>query len=128
MKTKMDNTSKVTVSGAGNGCLLVIVNSAGNHWDHLIVKETILDALTHFGMPYRVLDLALQRPAASVLSNCACVILAQNRLGSYLTEAETALIADAVKEGIGLVNFDSDLCLYKMPLLVDDEHTDDEQC
>lgn len=102
---------------AGNGALLVIVNSAAAFWDHFIVDETVLVALEHFGMPYRLLDLASERPTPDALANCAAVILAQCKLGSDLTEAETRLISDAVRDGAGLVNFDSDIRLYKPALL-----------
>ena len=101
----------------GNGTLLVIVNGAGAYWDRSIVNETILVALEHFGMPYRLLDLASERPTRDLLVNCAGIILAQNRLGDCFSEMETKLIAGAVKKGIGLVNFDNDLRLYKAPFL-----------
>ena len=104
-------------STSGAGALVVVVNSAGAYWDHCIVDETVLVALEHFGMPYRVLDLAVERPTAESLNNCACIVLAQNRLGSALSESETQVICDAVKAGAGLVNFDNDLRLYASPLL-----------
>jgi hypothetical protein len=101
----------------GNGALLVIVNEKGSYWDRGIVDETIVVAMEHYGMPYRVLDLASERPNADALSSCAGIILAQDHLGGSLTESETALIAEAVKNGAGLVNFDNDLQLYRAPLL-----------
>ena len=42
----------------GNGALLVIVDGNGGYWDRKIVDETILVALEHYGMPYRLFDLA----------------------------------------------------------------------
>lgn len=104
-------------STSGNGALLVIVNSAGSYWDHCIVDETIIVALEHFGMPYRVLDLASERPTAATLKGCAAIVLAQNRMGNALTETEARLINEAVKNGTGLVNFDNDLRLYAAPFL-----------
>src|SRR5438034_3482549 len=104
-------------SSTGNGALLVLVDGAGRYWDRAIVDETILVALEHFGMPYRLLDLALERLKPETLSNCAGIILAQNRLGVGLSDSETHLVADAVKNGIGLVNFDDDLRLYRQPFL-----------
>jgi len=101
----------------GAGCLLVVVDGAGAYWDRMIVEETILLALEHFGMPYRVLDLARERPTAERLATCAGVVLAQSRLGQALTEAETEVLADAVRQGAGLVNLDNDLRLYHGPLL-----------
>jgi hypothetical protein len=102
---------------AGNGALLVVVNEEGNYWDRRIVDETVLVALEHYGMPYRMLDLASERPTDAALSACAGIILAQDHLGGSLTKAETSLIAEAVKDGTGLVNFDNDLQLYQAPML-----------
>ena len=104
-------------ASAGNGALLVVIDSGGSYWERMIVDETVLAALAHFGMPYRLLDLAEERPASEALSECAGILLAQNGLGASLTRSETGLIADAVRSGAGLVNFDYDLRGYKGPLL-----------
>jgi len=104
-------------SSEGNGALLAVVDSNGSYWDRCIVDETVLVALEHFGMPYRLLDLAEKKLGPETLGNCAGIILAQNRLGESITESETRCIAEAVKNGTGLVNFDHDLRLYKAPLL-----------
>ena len=73
----------------GNGALLVLIDSNGVHWDRLIVDETILAALRHFGMPYRVLDLASQRPDAHTLADCAGIVLAQSRITRFLSSVAT---------------------------------------
>ena len=104
-------------TSAGNGALLVVIDSGGPYWERMIVDETVLVALAHFGMPYRLLDLAEERPTAEALGECAGILLAQNGLGPSLTRSETGLIADAVRSGAGLVNFDYDLRAYKGPLL-----------
>jgi hypothetical protein len=104
-------------SAAGNGALLVVVDSGGPYWERVIVDETILVALEHFGMPYRLLDLAAERPTDEMLNQCAGILLAQNRLGESLSLVETRMIAAAVENGAGLVNFDYDLRLYEDPLL-----------
>ena len=101
----------------GNAALLVVVDGGGPYWERCIVDETVLVALEHFGMPYRLLDLARERPTATVLSECAGILLAQNHLGEALSLAETRAIAAAVEGGSGLVNLDCDLRLYKEPLL-----------
>lgn len=101
----------------GNGALLVVIDSGGPYWERSIVDETVLAALEHFGFPYRLLDLAQERPAPEALNRCAGIVLAQNRLGEGLSEAETGRIADAVQNGVGLVNLDYDLRLYSAPLL-----------
>lgn len=101
----------------GNGALLVIVDGRGGYWDRQIVDETIVVALEHYGMPYRLFDLAAEHLDAAALSDCAGIVLAQNHLGGSLTEAETTLVAEAVKSGVGLVNFDHDLGQYRSALL-----------
>jgi hypothetical protein len=101
----------------GNGALLVLVDSSGPYHHRSIVDETVLVALEHFGAPYRLLDLAHQRPTAELLAGCAALIIAQDGLGDRLTPAESRLIADAVAAGMGLVNLDWDLRRYHGPLL-----------
>ena len=102
---------------AGNGALLVVVDGRGGYWDRQIVNETVLVALEHYGMPYRLFDLASENLDEAALSNCAGIVLAQDHLGGSLTEAETTRVAEAVKNGVGLVNFDDDLRQYRPALL-----------
>ena len=104
-------------TSAGNGALLVLTDSSGAYWDHVIVDETVLAALEHFGMPYRVLDLASARVTAEEVRNCAAVVIAQNGLCARLDEAASAAIAEAVADGAGIVNFDNDVRACKTPLL-----------
>lgn len=104
-------------SSVGDAALLVVVDSGGPYWERVIVDDTVLVALEHFGMPYRLLDLARDRPAAQMLEGCAGVVLAQNGLGASLDEAETGLLAAAVDAGVGLINLDYDLRQYEAPLL-----------
>jgi hypothetical protein len=94
---------------SGNGALLVIVDSGGDYWDRYIINDTMLVALEHYGMPYRLFDLASHRLSGADLFNCAGIVLAQEHVGGSLSDVEAALVADAVKNGVGLVNFDSDL-------------------
>ena len=101
----------------GNACLLVVVDSAGPYWERSIVDETILVALEHFGMPYRVLDLARARPAPEALDNCAAIVLAQNGVVGCLSGIEASAIEDAVRRGVGLVNLDYDIRQLEDPLL-----------
>jgi hypothetical protein len=101
----------------GEGALLVVVDSGGPFHARSLVEETVLVPLEHFGMPYRLLDLARERPSAAALAGCAGLVLAQDGLGDRLTQAETRLIAEAVWGGLGLVNFDWDLRRYDKALL-----------
>lgn len=102
---------------SGNGALVVVIDSGGPYWERMIVDETVLVALAHFGMPWRLLDLAKERPTAEAMSDCAGIVLAQNGLGASLSPVEAGLMSDAVRNGAGLVNFDYDLRGYGGPLL-----------
>lgn len=102
----------------GNRALLVLVDSRGSYTDTSIVDQTVLVALQHFGFPFRIQDLAEGPLAPDLLENCAAAIIAQARLGDALSLADTELLASGVEEdGLGLVNFDGELRLYKPPLL-----------
>lgn len=100
----------------GNMALLVLVDSSGPYHHRCIVDETVLVALEHFGMPYRLLDLAEERPTVASLRGCAGLVIAQDGLGARLSAAEEQLIADGVAAGMGLVSFDGDLRGYRGPL------------
>lgn len=112
LKNNFGKVERQRHNSLGNRCLLVVVNSIGSYWDYSIVDETVLTALEHFGMPYTVLDLAKQRLTPQILRSCAEIILAQSRLGNFLTDEEMKLIAETVEEGTGLVNFDNDIRHY----------------
>jgi hypothetical protein len=102
----------------GNAALLVLVDSRGSYTDTHIVEETVLCALEHYKLPYRLHDLADGAIGAESLEDCAAVVIAQSRMGHTLSRAETELITAAVERaGIGLVNFDGELSGYKAPLL-----------
>jgi len=101
----------------GNMALLVLVDSSKAYADSSIVDEAICVALEHFGMPYRIFDLAHGTLTKEVIASSCGVVIAQEHLGESLSLAETQAIVDALTEGIGVVNFDGDLRLYKPPLL-----------
>ena len=102
----------------GNRALLVLVDSRGSYTDTSIVDQTVLVALQHFGFPFRIHDLAMGPLTRDHLENCAAAVIAQARLGDALSFEETELLASGVQEaGLGLVNFDGELRLYKPPLL-----------
>jgi hypothetical protein len=103
-------------SAAGDLALLVLVDSGGAYHARSIVEETVLVALEHWGLPYRLLDLAVERPTVEALAGCAGLVVAQDGVGGRLNAAETRLIADAVAAGMGLVNLDWDLRQWAAPL------------
>jgi hypothetical protein len=103
---------------AGNMALLVLVDSRGSYSDTSIVDRTVLVALHHLGLPFRLHDLAAGPLMPGMLEDCSAVVIAQARLGDALTPADSALLAAAVEEeGLGLVNLDGALHLYGPPLL-----------
>lgn len=93
----------------GNQALLVLVDSSGPFHNRRIVDETVLVALEHYGLPYRPVDLARQRLSAELLAGCAGLVIAQSGVSERLTAGEGQLIVGAVGDGMGLVNFDSDI-------------------
>ena len=107
----MTGPGDLGVSG-GNASVLVMIDSSGGYWDRMIVGETILSALDHFGIPYRPHDLSRDKLSAEILAGCACIILGQDKLGRSISEVQASLISEAVKAGTGLVSFDGDLRLY----------------
>ncbi len=102
----------------GAGGLIVLVDTRGSYTDTGIVDTTILVALQHYKLPYRVHDLATGPITADALGNCSAVVIAQSRLGASLSRPDQETIASAVEDaGVGFVNFDGDLALYDGPLL-----------
>jgi hypothetical protein len=96
---------------------VVVVDSSGPYHNRSIVGETVLVALEHLGMPYRLLDLGQERPSAGLLEGCAGLVIAQAGVCGELSEGEGRLIADAVAGGMGLVNLDGDLRGVPGPML-----------
>lgn len=94
----------------GNGCLLVIGDSA--QAEFMLLPEVIFAAFDHFGMPYRVHDLARDRLTALDPSGFAGVVMAQEHLGRSLTSTESRMLLHAAEAGLGLVNFDPDVESY----------------
>jgi hypothetical protein len=99
----------------GNGCVGVVVDSrAAADW--ALVDETVFAALRHMGLPYQVLDLALTGLTLETLADLRAVLLAQAHLGLSLPTAGAEAIDSAVRAGLGLICFDSDLAAYNQPL------------
>ncbi|MDD5597493.1 MAG: hypothetical protein PHV82_06085 [Victivallaceae bacterium] len=95
-----------------NACLLVLIDSGGNHWKRIIVRETIFAALEHYGIPYRVLDMAEHKLTGEDLSGCAGVLIAQQDIGKRFSGKDVSLLKEAVSNGLGLINFDNSLRNY----------------
>ena len=100
----------------GNAACLVVVDSSGPHCERSIVEPTVIRALEHFGIPYRLVDLARTPLATEDLNASALVLLAQNGLGASLSPEHARTLAEAVRAGVGLVNLDFDLRACPGPL------------
>lgn len=94
----------------GNGCLLVIGDSTQAEYAHL--PEVAFAAFDHFGMPYRVHDLAWGRLAGIDPSGFSAVVAAQEHLGRSLSGDEKGTLLRLVEAGLGFVNFDHDIEAY----------------
>lgn len=70
------------------------------------VHDVCLTALQHFGIPYRVIDLADTPLVAEDLSSAAGVLIAHDHLGSYVGDADLEYLAGAVHSGLGIVSLD----------------------
>jgi hypothetical protein len=92
----------------GNGAYLVFWDSRLSYNSSIVINTTIISALKHFGIPFRIRDLASSPLSLEELVSTAGIILAQEGISNSLTNQEVRLIEQAVKnQGTGLVNFDS---------------------
>src|SRR5215472_6381806 len=87
----------------GNLAVVVVVDSSQPEFPLLF--ETTFGALAHFGIPFRVADLA-----AGPLTDAALAV--QEHLGVRLGAAGQATLLGAAEGGMGLVSFDADLAAY----------------
>ncbi len=94
----------------GNLAITAIVDSSQPEFAFQF--ESTFGALTHFGIPFRVLNLADGQPTDDGLRGVPLAAIFQEHLGARLgTEGRAALLR-AVEAGMGLVNFDNDLAGY----------------
>ena len=94
----------------GNLAVVVLVDSAQSEFPLLF--ESAFGALTHFGIPFRVLDLAAHAVTDEALAGCRAVVIVQEHLGARLRGEGVAALLRAVRDGLGLVNFDADVAAY----------------
>jgi hypothetical protein len=99
----------------GNLAVVVVVDSSQPEFPLLF--ETTFGALAHFGIPFRVADLAAGPLTDDALAGCRAAIVAQEHLGGRLGATGQATLLRAVDQGIGLVSFDADLAGYDAPWL-----------
>jgi hypothetical protein len=94
----------------GNLAVLALVDSSQPEFAFQF--ESTLGALAHFGIPFRVLDLARGPVTEVALAGCRAAIVGQEYLGARLGERGQATLLRAVEDGMGLVSYDGDLGGY----------------
>jgi hypothetical protein len=94
------------------GTLAVVLVVDSSQPELAMLFETTLGALAHFGIPFRIADLASGPPTDAALAGCRAVLVAQEHLGGRLGPDGQAAILRAVDEGAGLVSLDADLAGY----------------
>ena len=94
----------------GNLAVIVVVDSRQHEFPLLF--ETTFGALAHFGIPFRVADLARGPLTDEVLYDARAAVIAQEHLGGPLGQDGQAVLLRAAEGGLGIVNFDADLAGY----------------
>jgi hypothetical protein len=94
----------------GNLAVIVLVDSSQPEFP--LTFESAFGALAHFGIPFRVLDLAAAPVTDAALAGCRAAVIAQEHVGARLEGDGVATLLRAVTDGMGLVNFDADLAAY----------------
>jgi len=94
----------------GNLAVVVVVDSSQPEFPLLF--ETTFGALAHFGIPFRVADLARGPLRDDALQGCRAVLIVQEHLGGRLGATGQATLLHAVEGGTGVVNLDADLAAY----------------
>jgi len=94
----------------GNLAVVVLVDSSQAEFP--LTFESTFGALAHFGIPFRVLDLAAAPVTDAALAGCRAAVIGQEHVGARLRGDGVATLLRAVTDGMGLVNFDADLAAY----------------
>ena len=94
----------------GNLAVVVLVDSSQPEFSFTF--EGVFGALAHFGIPFRVLDLASAGVTDAAVAGCRAVLIGQEHVGARLKGLGVAALLRAVQDGMGLVNFDADLAPY----------------
>jgi len=103
------------LASSGNAAVLVVIDSRRS--ESLHVPETTYAALRHFGMPYRVHDLAHAVLTRDVTDGAACLLLAQENLGLFMRPGEIGCVLESVQDGVGLVSLDRKVAAFGTPYL-----------
>lgn len=99
----------------GNLAVVAVVDSSQPEFAFQF--ESAFAALAHFGIPFRVLDLAASPVTDAFPTDCRAILVFQEHLGTRLGADGQAAVLRAVETGAGLVSFDADLAGYGEPWL-----------
>ena len=94
----------------GNMTVLVLVDTA--KVDFPLQQEILFSCLSHFGIPYELFDLGYEELKYETLREHRAVVIAQENIGPCLSNSEMEALVRAVREGLGLLNFDNALQAY----------------
>src|SRR5712692_5664264 len=84
----------------GNLAVVVVVDSSQGEFPLLF--ETTFGALAHFGIPFRVADLATGPLTNDTLAGGRAILVAQEHLGGRLGAVGQATLLRAAEQGMGL--------------------------
>jgi hypothetical protein len=95
----------------GNLSVSVVVDSAIPD-TYAYVQPTIIAALEHFGIPFRIVDLSAKTVSKDDLANSSAILIAQEDIGLRFSDQLEGAVITALDNGTGLVNFDPSLNSY----------------
>lgn len=99
----------------GNRALLVLLDrSQAEAYDRAC--RTVLSVLFHMDIPYRVLDLGVNREPLQAINSHQSLLFAQTGLGDSLSETFARQIVKAVCDGVGFISFDHKIDRYPATL------------
>lgn len=89
----------------GNLAILVVLDSSRQERFNR-ARRSVVAALNHYGLPYRILDLATAREPSQAITSHQAILFAQEDLGDSISGALARQIARAVASGVGFISFD----------------------
>ena len=95
----------------GNLAILVVLDSSRQERFNR-ARRSIVAALNHYGVPYRVLDLAKAREPSQGFTSHQAILLAQEDIGDSISGALARQITSTVASGVGFISFDHRIDRY----------------
>lgn len=97
-------SSHIRECGGNRAVLVVMDESQKRQFD--TARRTVLPVLYHLGIPYRVLNLSVDREPSQSFDVHLAVILAQENIGDSMSEALAKRVITFVESGGGLISYD----------------------